>query len=62
MTDFTRSLVRPAVTFGIVGAMVFISIAWAIDTGEYEEVFTRMAAFGGPIVGFWFGERKANVT
>ena len=49
---FVRSLVRPIVTFGLVG--VVAGMAW---TGRLGEGFTEMMTLATAAVAFWFASR-----
>ena len=49
-----RGLVRPFALFAIVGGVVVF-----LAFGKLEEA-KFLAAFGGPVVGFWFLERKVR--
>ena len=50
--DFVRGIVRPVSLLAIVGGVVGF-----LATGRLEEA-KYLATFGGPIVGFYFLERK----
>ena len=52
ISQFVRSLVRPIVTFGLVG--VVAGMAW---TGRLDEGFTEMMTLATAVVAFWFASR-----
>ncbi|KKK56752.1 hypothetical protein LCGC14_3061400 [marine sediment metagenome] len=55
--DFIRGIVRPASLFTIVGGVTGLAIYHGI-TVDAKEAFLFLAAFGGPILGFWFNSRE----
>ena len=61
-----RSIVRPYITIAIITAIVaaFLKIvffgAGGLDPSDAKTIITFVLGAAGPIVGFWFGERKTN--
>ena len=51
-----RGIVRPIALLAVVGGVVGLSIYHGI-TVDAKEAALFLAAFGGPIIGFWFKER-----
>lgn len=54
LVDAIRSLVRPVALFLIMGGFVGF-----LANGDLEAA-QLTAAFGGPVLGYWFAERKSN--
>ena len=55
--DFIRGIIRPAALLTIVGGVTGLAIYHGI-TVDAKEAFLFLAAFGGPILGFWFNSRE----
>ncbi len=63
-----RALIRPTMTLVLTIVFVILVLGQAglisgdrqPDDEVYKEVFTVFLAIYGPIIGFWFGERKAE--
>jgi hypothetical protein len=55
--DFIRGLVRPLVLVIIVSGVTGLAIYHGVTT-DAKEATLMLAAFSGPIVGFWFNSRE----
>lgn len=51
--DFIRALVRPAVTAGFVGAIIYMAVF-----GHVEAAVTGVLTLGGVAVNAWFTDRS----
>lgn len=58
--DAMRTMVRPTISYVSIGLLAYVAIQWGHESGDFEAVFERVALITGPILGFWFGERKAR--
>ncbi len=52
VVNAVRSLVRPVSLLAIVGGVVGFAAAGNMESAKF------LAAFGGPVLGWWFAERK----
>jgi len=52
--DFVRGIVRPVSLMAVVGAVIAFLAQGMLEEAKF------MAAFGGPILGWWFAERHRN--
>ncbi|HET6498393.1 MAG TPA: hypothetical protein VFH17_05035 [Coriobacteriia bacterium] len=57
--DYLRGLVRPMVTLAVVLVLCALTIFQTIVERKLPDYFLGLA---GPIVGYWFGSRKAGGT
>ena len=55
MVDIVRGLVRPTVTWAMVGVFSYLALVGKIDAVVYTAVVAT-------IVGYWFGSRTHNGT
>ena len=53
-----RSLVRPLVTYAVIGAQIAF-IGAGVHSGDFEAA-KMMSAITGVVVGFWFLERAVS--
>lgn len=54
--DFLRGAVRPIVLLVVVGGIVGLTVYYGV-TVNAKEAALLLAAYSGPILGFWFKER-----
>ena len=52
-TETIRGLVRPSITLGLTLLIAYLAIIGKIEAKE-------IVALYGPVLGFWFGQRKAD--
>lgn len=57
--EIARSKVRRVVTY-LAAVSVFVGLLYGIIWMGERSAFTALIALAGPILGYWFGERKAN--
>lgn len=55
LAEFVRTMVRPVVTFALVGAAIYF-LAQTIDVPEW------MRSIIAVVIGFWFGSRAPMKT
>ena len=58
MIDGIRSLVRPVVTFGLVGTQCGLVVLWATGTENAEKAFGGLLTLTVIVIRDWFQERK----
>ena len=61
--EVIRGLVRPILTFGIVGSLVALAIILALRYADKDvaiPLIMFLTGAGATILGYWFGERKAK--
>lgn len=56
VTSF-QSLVRPAVTAGLVGAQIALAGLWALHGGDAEKAFAGLMPLSSTTLMFWFKSR-----
>ena len=58
-----RSLVRPTVTWGLVGSQVGLAFMWAITGSEgAEQAFAALGVFTMMVVRDWFNSRETKAS
>ncbi|GAI94599.1 unnamed protein product [marine sediment metagenome] len=61
--NFIRGLVRPILTFAIIGilaGLVFVFAGKFMDTEIARALLFFFTGAGTVVLGYWFGERKAS--
>ncbi len=53
ITEFIRAMVRPGITFGLVGAVIAEALAGDLENAKF------LATLAGPAFGFWFATRNS---